>query len=216
MNEGINYQRGFMFQLNSPLTLQQRLQVEPMSPILTLHLLCYLGQVTISKLRWSSCLAGLLWGLKVNVSRNLLSEWHTVKTQSRVNIIFPQFFHLPQLSGKTPCIQTVLDLCPGHPLPSKFPFPHILYDLSLHYHREWPLGTLQNPNQEHRPILSWPSSYFSRKSQGMGRWAHNLFFTSSEISHSQNIAHNLLGQVTFLILVAVTTWLNEGAIFFLK
>jgi hypothetical protein len=33
---------------------------------------------------------------------------------------------------------------------------------------------------------------------------------------SSNIAHNLHGQVTFLILVAITTPLNEGAIFFLK
>lgn len=41
----------------------------------------------------------------------------------------------------------MLDLWPGHPLPSEFPFPHILYDLSLHHHRERPLGTLQNPTQ---------------------------------------------------------------------
>lgn len=146
MNEGINYQPSFMFQLNSPLTLQQRPQVEPTSPILTLHLLCDLGQVTICKIEMIIMPGRVV----VRIESECVKETAQFLAHSKDPIKSRYYF--PSILPPSPNewwdpfhTQTILDLWPGYPLPSEFPFPHILYDFSLHHHRDWPMRTLQNP-----------------------------------------------------------------------
>lgn len=68
-----------------------------------------------------------------------------------------------------------------------------------------PLGTLHKPTQAGPVSPQLTLIPRPQAEPGDGQMSSQLVFHCSESSQSQNIAHNLLGQVIFLIPVAMTT-----------